>query len=304
MERLHLLLPALGPAVRALALQQVGWDEERALTMLRRFQVGAGRSAGCHGVQAARGCCCWPRSAADAERVSGWGPIDPHSRPPRPPTFPPAANECQVARSDDLSKLHKERRKHQMALQSGRPEKRKTDKKEGGGDKKRRRRSGSGSGSGSDSGSDSGSSSGSDSGSSSGSEDEGRRRSKGGKRRRGSRSRSPKRGGSSKKERSRDKKRGGGKDKRKKERKDKKRKKERKEKKAKVLVGACGCGAAVLVLLLACALGCVRVCTVTGACWRLRAPHRSPPPTPACPPDPALSACSRAPWAPSMASTA
>ena len=42
MERLHLLLPTLGTAVRALALQQCGWDEERALTMLRRFQVGAG----------------------------------------------------------------------------------------------------------------------------------------------------------------------------------------------------------------------------------------------------------------------
>ena len=40
MERLHLLLPTLGTAVRALALQQCGWDEERALTMLRRFQVG------------------------------------------------------------------------------------------------------------------------------------------------------------------------------------------------------------------------------------------------------------------------
>jgi len=40
MERLHLLLPALGPTVRAVALQQCNWDEEKALTMLRRFQVG------------------------------------------------------------------------------------------------------------------------------------------------------------------------------------------------------------------------------------------------------------------------
>lgn len=39
MERLHLLLPALGPTVRAVALQECNWDEERALTMLRRFQV-------------------------------------------------------------------------------------------------------------------------------------------------------------------------------------------------------------------------------------------------------------------------
>ena len=41
MERLHLLLPALGPTVRAVALQQCNWDEEKALTMLRRFQVGS-----------------------------------------------------------------------------------------------------------------------------------------------------------------------------------------------------------------------------------------------------------------------
>ena len=39
MERLHLLLPALGPTLRAVALQHCDWDEERTLTMLRRFQV-------------------------------------------------------------------------------------------------------------------------------------------------------------------------------------------------------------------------------------------------------------------------
>ena len=63
MERLHLLLPALGPTVRAVALEQCGWDEEKALTMLRRFQVGgaaaawigrgAARGAGLHGHAAA-----------------------------------------------------------------------------------------------------------------------------------------------------------------------------------------------------------------------------------------------------------
>ena len=47
MERLHLLLPTLGTAVRALALQQCNWDEERALTMLRRFQVGGAGGWGC-----------------------------------------------------------------------------------------------------------------------------------------------------------------------------------------------------------------------------------------------------------------
>ena len=46
MERLHLLLPALGPTVREAALQECNWDEERALTMLRRFQVGGASMAG------------------------------------------------------------------------------------------------------------------------------------------------------------------------------------------------------------------------------------------------------------------
>ncbi|EFN57120.1 hypothetical protein CHLNCDRAFT_143975 [Chlorella variabilis] len=159
MERLHLLLPALGPTVRAAALQECNWDEERALTMLRRFQV---------------------------------------------------------AKVDELSKLHKERRRHQLALQSGKPEKRRKEHKEGG----KRQRDEDGAGSGSDSGSSSGSESGSGSeseSSSSGSEDERSRRKSGSKRRRSrSRERSSKR---SKKE--------------KRSSKDKKRKKEKRSKKEK-----------------------------------------------------------------------
>ena len=59
MERLHLLLPTLGTAVRALALQQCGWDEERALTMLRRFQVSGVCWAGVVGSELG-----WRQSAA------------------------------------------------------------------------------------------------------------------------------------------------------------------------------------------------------------------------------------------------
>lgn len=44
----------------------------------------------------------------------------PHPSPPRP--------SCQVAKADELSKLHKERRRHQLHLQSGRPERRRKDK--------------------------------------------------------------------------------------------------------------------------------------------------------------------------------
>ncbi|KAI7841757.1 hypothetical protein COHA_004623 [Chlorella ohadii] len=186
MERLHLLLPALGPTVRAVALQQCNWDEEKALTMLRRFQV---------------------------------------------------------AKADELSKLHKERRKHQLALQTGRPEKRLSGK-ERDGKRKRRKGSGSDSNSGS-SGSDSGGGS-SDSGSgSSGSESESeeeRGRRKGGKRRR-SRSRSKERSGKrgrKEKRGSKEKKRGS-KEKKKKKEKEKRSKKERREKdKAKAKTGPIG----------------------------------------------------------------
>lgn len=189
MERLHLLLPALGPTVRAVALQECNWDEERALTMLRRFQV---------------------------------------------------------AKADELSKLHKERRRHQLHLQSGRPERRRKDKDK---EKKKKRQreedssgssdSDSGSGSGSDP-SGSGGSSGSEG--SGGSEDERSRRRSGGKKRRASRSRSPspKRGRKEKKERKR-----GSKDKDKKRRKEKERrgkkeKRERRKDKAKAKQGAQG----------------------------------------------------------------
>ena len=122
----------------------------------------------------------------------------------------------QVAKVDELSKLHKERRRHQLALQSGKPEKRRKEHKEGG----KRQRDEDGAGSGSDSGSSSGSESGSGSeseSSSSGSEDERSRRKSGSKRRRSrSRERSSKR---SKKE--------------KRSSKDKKRKKEKRSKKEK-----------------------------------------------------------------------
>lgn len=157
MERLHLLLPALGPTVRALALQKCYWDEERALTMLRRFQV---------------------------------------------------------AKVDDLSKLHKERRRHQLALQSGKLEK--------------RHKQGSGSDGGSGSDSDSGSGSGSG-GSSSSSEDE-RGKRKGGSKRRRSRSRSTERASKRDKKERREKDKSGSKDK--KRRKDKRGKKEKKEKRS------------------------------------------------------------------------
>ncbi|PSC69161.1 RNA-binding 25 [Micractinium conductrix] len=182
MERLHLLLPALGPTVRAIALQECNWDEERALTMLRRFQV---------------------------------------------------------AKTDELSKLHKERRRHQLALQSGKPERR--DKK-GKKEKKRRREEGGSSGS-DDSGSSSGSDSGSDSDSDSGSGSEYERaRGKGGKRRRSrSRSASPKKGRKEKRS-SKDKRRGSKEKKKKREKREKKDKKRRgsKEDKAKPKVGPVG----------------------------------------------------------------
>ena len=146
----------------------------------------------------------------------------------------------QVAKADELSKLHKERRKHQLALQTGRPEKRRSGKDRDG---KRKRRKGSGSGSDSDSGSgsESSGSGSSDSGSSSESESEEERgRRKGGKRRR-SRSRSKERSGKrgrKEKRSSKDKKRGS-KEKKKKREKEKKAKKERREKaKAKAKVGA------------------------------------------------------------------
>ncbi|KAL4450751.1 hypothetical protein ABPG77_001107 [Micractinium sp. CCAP 211/92] len=182
MERLHLLLPALGPTVRAVALQECNWDEERALTMLRRFQV---------------------------------------------------------AKTDELSKLHKERRRHQLHLQSGKPERRRKDKDKD--KKKKRQRDEEDSSGSSDSGSGSeeepsGSSGGSGSESSGGSEDERGRARSGGKKGRGSdsRSRSPKRSRKEKKERKR-----GSKDKEKKRRKEKERrgkkeKKERRKDKAKV----------------------------------------------------------------------
>ncbi len=141
---------------------------------------------------------------------------------------------------DELSKLHKERRKHQLALQTGRPEKRRSGK-ERDGKRKRRKGSGSDSDSGS-SGSDSGGSS-SDSGSgSSASESESeeeRGRRKGGKRRR-SRSRSKERSGKrgrKEKQGSKEKKRGS-KEKKKKREKEKRSKRERREKdKAKAKVG-------------------------------------------------------------------
>ncbi|PRW57929.1 RNA-binding 25 [Chlorella sorokiniana] len=186
MERLHLLLPALGPTVRAVALQQCNWDEERALTMLRRFQV---------------------------------------------------------AKVDELSKLHKERRKHQLALQTGRPEKRRSGK-ERDGKRKRRKGSGSDSGSGSGSGSESSGSESSSGGESESESEEERGRRKGGKRRRSrSRSRSKERSGKrgrKEKRSSKDKKRGS-KEKKKKREKEKKAKKERREKdKAKAKAGAIG----------------------------------------------------------------
>jgi hypothetical protein len=63
MERLHLLLPALGPTVRAVALQECNWDEERALTMLRRFQVNPACVQLVHGCislpSLSRPCCSW-----------------------------------------------------------------------------------------------------------------------------------------------------------------------------------------------------------------------------------------------------
>lgn len=147
----------------------------------------------------------------------------------------------QVAKVDELSRLHKERRKHQLALQTGRPEKRRSGKDRDG-KRKRRKGSGSDSGSGSSGSESSGSGSGSsDSGSGSESESEeqqGRR--KGGKRRR-SRSRSKERSGKrgrKEKRSSKDKKRGS-KEKKKKREREKKAKKERREKgKAKAKVGA------------------------------------------------------------------
>ncbi|KAL4433824.1 hypothetical protein ABPG75_000265 [Micractinium tetrahymenae] len=166
MERLHLLLPALGPTVRAVALQECNWDEERALTMLRRFQV---------------------------------------------------------AKADDLSKLHKERRRHQLHLQSGRPERRRGDKDKEKKKKRRRDEDDSGSSDGADSGTESeqsgGSGSGSESQSSGGSDDERSRRKRGRKEKK--RSGKDKDKGKEKKRR------------REKERRGKKEKKERRKDKAK-----------------------------------------------------------------------
>ena len=161
----------------------------------------------------------------------------------------------QVAKVDELSKLHKERRKHQLALQTGRPEKRRSGKDRDG-KRKRRKGSGSDSGSGSSGSESSGSGSGSsDSGSGSESESEEERgRRKGGKRRR-SRSRSKERSGKRGRSRSRSKERSGkrgrkekrsskdkkrgSKEKKKKREREKKAKKERREKdKAKAKVGA------------------------------------------------------------------
>ena len=48
MAKLEALMPHLGPAVRAVALQECDWNEERALVTLRRFRLprpGAGSAA-------------------------------------------------------------------------------------------------------------------------------------------------------------------------------------------------------------------------------------------------------------------
>lgn len=42
----------LGPAVRAMALQECDWQEDKAVVMLRRFQVGRQCLLGLQG--------CWP----------------------------------------------------------------------------------------------------------------------------------------------------------------------------------------------------------------------------------------------------
>lgn len=113
-----------GPAPALRGLQECNWDEERALTMLRRFQVR-------------RKPRCIPRCPSREVLLlpPGWAspclPSHPHApralpapAAPRPSPAPP----LQVAKADNLSKLHKERRRHQMHLQSGKPERRRGDK--------------------------------------------------------------------------------------------------------------------------------------------------------------------------------
>eukprot|EP00887_Chlorella_sp_A99_P003746 scaffold7.g3746.t1 len=166
MEKLKLLAPQLGPAVRAMALQECDWSEDKAVVMLRRFQVGT---------------------------------------------------------VEELLKLQKERKKHQLGLDTAKP----GGKKERKGKKAASSGSNSGSGSGSDAG-ESGSGSSGGSSSESESEEDEKRRSKRSKRKR-SRSRSRSRERSSKRGR-KERRRGGSRD-RSKRRKDKRRKEKEKDKK-------------------------------------------------------------------------
>ncbi len=102
LNKLKLLVPQLGPPLHALALQECNWDAERAVVLLRQFQVREFAANDCST------CKSGPvfNLARDGTRASPAITYITYMHSPCP--------SMQVAKAADVEVLHRERRKYEM----------------------------------------------------------------------------------------------------------------------------------------------------------------------------------------------